>query len=274
MTPPDFEQVAGRAALHYVRRVVRSGSRPESADAVDEVVAANRVLARLGIVDGFGHVSTRVPGDEQHFLISRSLAPALVGEDDVMTLDVDGRATAGDERRPYLERHIHGEIYRVRPDVSAVVHSHAPSVLPFTISPTPLRAAFHLAAFLGAGAPVFDIAERFGATDMLVRTPPQGAALAEALGEASAVLMRGHGFVTVGASVPEAVVRAVYTTTNAAVLQQAMALGGATRPLEPDEAALAEETNRDVASRAWELWRSEVTAADPRGGSTAWTSTP
>ena len=253
--------------------MVRSGSRPALADAVDEVVAANRVLARQGVVDGFGHVSARLPGDDRHFLISRSLAPALVDHDDVMVLDLDGRAVDGDERRPYLECHIHGEIYRVRDDVRSIVHSHAPSVLPFTISPTPLRAAFHLAAFLGAGAPVFDIAERFGATDMLVRTPPHGEALAEVLGDASVVLMRGHGFVTVGASVPEAVVRAAYTTTNATVLQQAMTLGGTPRVLDLDEAPLAEGTNRRVVPRAWELWRSEV-AADLGGGSTAWTSTP
>jgi ribulose-5-phosphate 4-epimerase/fuculose-1-phosphate aldolase len=273
MTAPNFVQVAGGAALHYVRRVVRPGSGSELADAVDDVVAANRVLARLGIVDGFGHVSSRLPGDQQHLLISRSLAPALVRHDDVMTLDLDGHAVDGDERRPYLERHIHGEIYRVRPDVHAVVHSHAPSVLPWTISPTPLRAAFHLAAFLGTGAPVFDIADHFGATDMLVRTRPHGAALAEVLGDASVVLMRGHGFVGVGSSIPEAVVRAVYTTTNAAVLQQAATLGGTPRPLAPEEATLAEGTNRDVVPRAWELWRSEVMAGS-REGSTAWTSTP
>jgi ribulose-5-phosphate 4-epimerase/fuculose-1-phosphate aldolase len=147
-------------------------------------------------------------------------------------------------------------------------------VLPFTISPTPLRAAFHLAAFLGAGAPVFDIADRFGATDMLVRTPPQGAALAEALGEACVVLMRGHGFVAAGSSVPEAVARAVYTATNAAVLRQAITLGGTPRLLTPEEAALAEGTNHQVVARAWELWRSGVGVGDLGEGGTEWTSTP
>lgn len=260
--------------MHYGRRMVQraTGNHPDGI--ADEVVTANHVLAHLGVVDGFGHVSARLPGTDDRFVISRSRAPALVGRDDLMTLDLDGTPTEGDERRPYLERHIHGETYRLRPDVGAVVHSHAPSVLPFTISPTPLGAAFHLAAFLGAGPPVFDIADRFGATDMLVRTPAQGAALAEVLGDASAVLMRGHGFVTVGTSVPEAVARAVYTAVDATVLAQAHGLGGTPQVLDAAEAELAEGPNRQVVTRAWELWCAEVAAADAGvgEGGQEWTS--
>jgi ribulose-5-phosphate 4-epimerase/fuculose-1-phosphate aldolase len=225
---------------------------------LDDIAAANRILARHGVLDGFGHVSARHPATPDRFLLSRSLAPALVTPADVMTFDLDGNVLGGDARRPYLERFIHGAIYRRRPDVRAVVHSHSPSVIPFGASSVRLRPIYHMASFIGRGAPVFEIRERFGMTDMLVRTVEQGAALAERLSGDAVVLMRGHGFCTVGESIAEAVYRAIYTESNAALQQAAIALGGTVTYLDDDEARRYDETSRAVLDRPWQLWKAEV----------------
>ncbi|MGE5089597.1 MAG: class II aldolase/adducin family protein [Candidatus Levyibacteriota bacterium] len=227
---------------------------------LDDLVAANHILAGLGVLDGFGHVSVRDPDAPDRFLMSRSLAPELVGESDIMTFDLASTALAGDTRSPYLERFIHGEIYARRPDVNAVVHSHAPGVVPFAASSVPLRAIYHMGSFLGAGVPVFEIRERFGETDMLVRNREQGQALADSLGERSVVLMRGHGFCAVGESVPVAVFRAAYTQSNATLQQQAIALGGSVTYLDEAEARQYDATNRSVIGRPWALWKARYRA--------------
>jgi ribulose-5-phosphate 4-epimerase/fuculose-1-phosphate aldolase len=237
---------------------------PALADLADDLVAANRILARRGILDGFGHVSARDPRDPARFLLARSLAPAQVTREDLMVFDHDGEPVGGDARRPYLERFIHGAIYRRRPDVHAIVHSHAASVIPFSVSSVPLRPVHHVGGFLGARAPVFDVRQRFGATDMLVRDVSQGDALAEALGDHAVVLMRGHGFCAVGPAVPVAVYRAIYTESGAAIQQQAIALGGDVTYLDPDEAALADAVHLDVVARPWSLWKAEVRPAEDR----------
>lgn len=225
---------------------------------LDDLVAANRILAQRGVLDGFGHVSARDPRRADRFLLSRSLAPELVTREDLMCFDLDANPVGGDARRPYLERHIHGAIYRARPDVQAIVHSHAPSVIPFAASSVPLRPVYHMGSFLGAGAPVFEIRERFGATDMLVREAAQGRALADSLGGAAVVLMRGHGFCAVGDSLPLVVYRAIYTETNAAALQKAIALGGTVTCLDADEARLYDETGRTVIDRPWAMWKAAL----------------
>ncbi len=225
---------------------------------LDDLVAANRILAHYGVLDGFGHVSARHPDHPDRFLLSRSLAPELVTTADIMTFGPDSEVVGNDDRRPYLERYIHGEIYRARPEVMAVVHSHSPSVIPFAASSVKLRPIYHMGSFLGAGAGVFDIRKRFGCTDMLIRNVQQGAALAESLGPDAVVLMRGHGFVSVGDSVPVAVFRAMYTETNASIHINAVSLGGDVTPLEPDEAAMSEVTNRGQVMRPWALWRRKV----------------
>jgi ribulose-5-phosphate 4-epimerase/fuculose-1-phosphate aldolase len=224
---------------------------------VDDLVAANRILAGLDVLDGFGHVSARHPGRADCFLIARSLAPQLVTRDDIMTLDMTSAPQDGDKRTPYLERFIHGEIYMRRPDVLCVVHSHAPAVVPFAASSVPMKPIYHMSCFLRTGAPVFEIREKFGMTDMLVRNNAQGAALAEKLGDSSTVLMRGHGFCAVGGSIPEAVFRAYYAQLNADLQQRAMALGGPVTYLEDEEARLYDETNRTVIGRPWDLWKAK-----------------
>jgi len=223
---------------------------------LDDLCAANHILARHRVLDGFGHVSVRHPGRPNRYLLSRSLAPALVTPGDIMTFDLDSNAL-GDDRRPYLERFIHGAIYRQRPDVNAVVHSHSPSVIPFGASSVPLRPIYHMASFIGRAAPVFEIRKHFGMTDMLVRNIAQGAALADQLAGSALVLMRGHGFCTVGESLPVAVFRAIYTESNAALQQAAIAIGGEITYLDDEEAALSEATNRSVIARPWELWKAE-----------------
>ena len=175
-----------------------SGVPPEL---LDDLSLGSRILAEFGVVDAFGHVSARSPANPQHFLMSRSLAPALVTADDIMEFDQDGNAVDARGRQVFLERFIHAEIYKARPDVMAVVHAHSPGVVPFGVSKTPLRPLFHNTAFLAAGVPVWDIAKDFGVTNMLVADNARGKSLAAALGDKSVVLMRGHGDVTVGPNV-------------------------------------------------------------------------
>jgi ribulose-5-phosphate 4-epimerase/fuculose-1-phosphate aldolase len=233
---------------------------PATPDAalIDDIVTGSRVLADFGVLDGFGHVSARDPNNPGHFLMSRSLAPALVTADDIMAFDLDGNAVDARGRSLFLERFIHSEIYKARPDVMAVVHSHSPGVVPFTVSQVPLRAIYHNAAFLAAGASVWDIAKDFGATDMLVRNPAIGKSLAQTLGDKSVVLMRGHGDVTVGPSVKTAVFRAYYTDINARLQSQALALGGEVNYLTPEEGAKADTVNLIVLDRIWGLWKMRV----------------
>jgi ribulose-5-phosphate 4-epimerase/fuculose-1-phosphate aldolase len=225
---------------------------------VDDIVTGSRVLADFGVLDGFGHVSARDPKNPGHFWMSRSLAPALVTSDDLMEFDLDGNAVDARGRSVFLERFIHGEIYRARPDVMSVVHTHSPGVIPFTVSQVPLRAIYHNPAFLGAGAPVWDIRKDFGDTDMLVRNPAIGKSLARTLGDGPVVLMRGHGDVTVGPSVKVAVFRAYYTDVNARLQSQAIALGGEVNYLTGEEAAKADAVNLVVLDRIWGLWKLRV----------------
>lgn len=224
----------------------------------EDLATANRILAHYGVLDGFGHVSMRHPDRADHFFLSRSIAPELVTADDIMEFDADSEAVAGDGRKPYLERFIHGEIYRARPDVHAVVHSHSPSVIPFASSKATLKPIYHMAGFLGSGAQVFDMRCCFGATDMLVRNNAHGKALAATLGAHSVALMRGHGFVAVGPDVRFAVYRAMYTETNAALQQKAVTLGEEVTYLSAEEAHLADEMMAGVMERPWELWKRKV----------------
>jgi HCOMODA/2-hydroxy-3-carboxy-muconic semialdehyde decarboxylase len=225
---------------------------------IDDLVTGSRVLADFGVLDGFGHVSARHPANPNRFLMSRSLAPALVTADDIMEFDLDGNAVDARARSLFLERFIHSEIYRARPDVMSVVHTHSPGVIPYTISLVPLRAVFHNAAFLAAGAPVWDIRKDFGETDMLVRDAAIGKDLALTLGDKSVVLMRGHGDVTVGPSVKLAVFRAYYTDINARLQSQTIALGGEANYLTPGEGAKADVVNLAIVDRIWNLWKMRV----------------
>lgn len=221
---------------------------------IEDIVAANRILYAQGVVDAFGHISARLgPG---RFLLARSIAPAQVVAADVMEWDLDAKPANGDTRAGYRERFIHSEIFRARPEVMSVVHCHAASLIPFSITGVPLRPVYHNSSFVGEGVPVFEIRGAAGDTDMLVGTPELGRALAKALGNKPAVLMRGHGAVIVGRSVEEAVARSVYLEVNARVQAQAMAMGQRITYLSDGEVKL--RSGATEYSRAWELWKSQV----------------
>lgn len=227
-------------------------------DVAADVVIANRVLVRHGVIDAFGHVSARSATDPQRFLLARNMAPALVEAKDVMTLAFDGSSLDGDARTPYLERFIHGSVYRARPDVGAVVHSHAAALIPFGIVRNAgLRPVFHMSSFLRGTVPVFEIRDAAGPdNDMLVRDEALGDALATVLGDQPAVLMRGHGATIVGRDVREAVFRAVYTAQNAALQAEAMRLGDVTF-LSELESLRSSQTNAGQIERAWSVWSQE-----------------
>jgi ribulose-5-phosphate 4-epimerase/fuculose-1-phosphate aldolase len=218
-----------------------------------ELAVANRILYNEGVVDGFGHVSVRDGRRPDRFLLARSMAPALVTPKDIMQFDLDGAAIDPRDRRPYLERFIHGSIYKARPDVMAVVHSHSPSIIPFGITPQKLRPVYHMSGFLGDDVPVWDIHEFSGDTDMLVVSVAQGDDLARALGNNIVALMRGHGSVAVGQTLQHAVYRAVYAEINARLQSEALKLG-AVKYLTPGEARAARQTQDKVLGRAYELW--------------------
>lgn len=223
---------------------------------VVDLVDANHILVDRGVLDAYGHVSARDADNPAQFLLARNMAPQLVGADDIQVFDLE--AETEDPRRTYLEKFIHSEIYKARPDVMAVVHSHSMSVVPFSIADRPLRAVSHMAGFLGEGAPVFEIRDVVGnGSDLLIGKKDLGAALAKSLGTAWVILMRGHGSVAVGHSLPMAVHRAVFTEMNARVQSQAVQLGECTY-LTPEEAESALASNDGQIMRAWELWRMEA----------------
>ncbi len=243
---------------------------PPSAGAADpalleDLVAAGRILVDQGVLDGFGHVSVRHPADPTRFLMSRSLAPALATPADIVEHDLDGVGVTANGRTLFLERFIHAEIYRARPDVKAIVHAHSPALIPFTVSSVPMKAMFNISAFLAQGVPVFEI-RKTGAggvpamTDMLVGNGALGKALAASLGDKPVVLMRGHGAVMTGPTLPIAVVRAVYTEVNARMQLQAIQLGGPYTTLEPEEGIKADKVNEVISARPWELWKRKAMA--------------
>ena len=239
----------------------RAGGKGEggTGEAAEELAIASRILADLGVFDAAGHVSMRHPGNPQRFLMSRSLAPALVTADDIMEFTLESTPCDARERTPFIERYLHGEIYRKRPDVMGIAHGHSPAVIPFGLTSTPMRATYHNAAFLAAGVPVFDIRDRFGVTDIVISSAERGAGAADALGDKAVVLLRAHGFIAVGPGIQAAVFRAVFTEISARVQLQAAALGGSIAALDAEEGRLADAINLATVGRSWELWKRRVT---------------
>lgn len=236
---------------------------------IADLVDANHILFHQKIVDAFGHVSVRHDQRADRFLLARNVAPGQVSAGDIVEYEVaTGEAVAADAPRPYLERFIHSEIYKARPDVMAVVHNHSPAVLPFGIvKGARLRPACHMCGFLGDGPPVFEIREAGGdATDLLVRNRVLGAALARSLGQERVVLMRGHGCTVVAESLRLAVYRAVYTEVNARLLLQSLPLGEVTY-LSAGEAEATRATEGQV-DRPWNLWRQQAREAGAAQGET------
>lgn len=244
----------GTAAALAQQRPVSAG--PPDPKLIEDLITANRILAMEGVVDAMGHVSVRHNRNPERYLISLARAPDLVTAEDIAEYDLDSNLVVPTTRRQYSERFIHGEIYKVRPDVKAVVHNHSPGVIPFTVSNVPLRAIAHSGGFMAAGLPVFEIRSAGGMTDMLVSNAAFGRALAQALGDKAAVLMRGHGVAAVGPSLMHVVGRSVYLETGAKLQANAIALGGTINYLDPEEGRKI-EARRDYI-RAWELWKRKV----------------
>ena len=225
-----------------------------AADLVDDLVAANRILAQEGVVDAYGHVSARHTRATNRFFLSRSVAPALVTAADVLEYDLDGNAVSPAGRLSYLERFIHSEIYKARSDVNAIVHCHTPSIIPFGASTVPLQPMYHMSSFIAEGVPVFEIRDAGGMTDMLVRDSRLARALAQVLADKPAALMRGHGAVIVGHTIPTVVGRSIYLDVNARLQAEAIALGGKVTYLDSEEARRWDAANGTY-DRAWELWK-------------------
>ncbi|HSA90128.1 MAG TPA: class II aldolase/adducin family protein [Burkholderiales bacterium] len=229
------------------------------ASLLDDLVAANRILAEHGVIDAYGHVSIRSPRDPRRFFLARNIAPETVQAGDLLEYGLDGEPIdAARARDSVTERYIHSEVYRARPEVMAVVHNHSPSVVPFSVTGVPLRALFHMAAFIGEGVPNFEIRKVQKGSDLLVRSPKLGAALARTLGVKPAALMRGHGSVVVGENLPRAVGRSVYLELSARMQMQAMLLS---RKITYIDAAEVKASNpvQDY-KRAWPLWRAKALA--------------
>ena len=240
--------------------------------AIGDLVIANRILAKEEVVDAYGHVSIRHPQKPDHYLLSRSLSPEFVTRSDIIEFKLDG-TPINDDRPPYLERFIHGAIYEARPDVNAVIHSHAEDVLPFSISKTtPLCCVAHVASDMGVHVPVWDIADQFGdETNLLVINMAQGRDMARKLGKNSVVLMRGHGFSAAADGLLKLVRMSVYLPRNCRILLSAMRLGEFKAMSEGE----IRTRNRFRAGspemqRGWEFWARRAGCgdmlADSKGG--------
>src|SRR5712691_4777244 len=228
-----------------------------------ELAVANRVLANEGIIDAFGHISARNPKDPNRYFISRHRASELVEPSDILEMTLDSKPVVATGVRLYSEMVIHGEIYKARPDINSVCHHHAPSVLPFCATGVELVPLFHLGGTLGGKEPFWDSRDEFGDTNLLVRTPEEGASLARALGRHFIVLLRRHGATVVGRSMRECVFRSIYTTRNAELQLRAIAIGTPS-PLSPGETEMSGGHNlggRGV-ERAWEYWTIRLMKAE------------
>jgi HCOMODA/2-hydroxy-3-carboxy-muconic semialdehyde decarboxylase len=254
----NADRVKAKAGRHssLVTRHPRSAG-PADRQLIEDLVAANRILAMQGVLDGWGHVSVRHNRDPNRFLLSRSLAPELITAKDILEFDLDNNPVDAKGRNLYTERFIHGEIYKTRPDVVAVAHMHAPPVIPFGVIDVPLKPIYHRAAFIAFGVPIFEIRDAAGMTDLLIRNPELGRALAKSIADKPAVLMRGHGATVVGPTLQRLVGRSIFLAMNATLQAQAMALapGGRINYLDPEEARLIEAREGYGLGRAWEAWK-------------------
>jgi len=229
---------------------------PPDPQLIEDLVAANRILADQGLLDGWGHVSVRHNRDSNRFLMARGVAAQLVTAKDILEFDLDSRPvdTHGLPMSAlFTERYIHGEIYKMRPDVVAVVHTHAPSLIPFGVTKVPLKPMYHRSAFISFGIPVFEIRDRAGMTDMLIRNPTLGHDLTEVLGSHPAALMRGHGAVVTGPSLPRVVGRTIFLALNAT-----LQMGGPITYMDDEEARKIEAREGHGLARTWEGWKRKV----------------
>jgi ribulose-5-phosphate 4-epimerase/fuculose-1-phosphate aldolase len=235
-----------------------------------DLATAYRIVANEGILDAFGHISVRHPDNPKRYFLSRSRAPALVQPEDILEYDLNSNPVVPPTTQPYLERVIHGEIFKARPDVNAVCHHHAPSIMPFAISGVPLVPVFHLGAAMGQSAPFWDSRDEFGDTNLLVAKPEEGASLARALGGHALVVMRRHGATVVGSGLRDLVFRTIYSARNAEYQLAAHVLGSVS-PLTPGEAEMAGKLNLAPGplTRAYDYWARRLAEREGRSASDA-----
>lgn len=225
---------------------------------LEDLALANHILVNQGVLDGFGHISVRHPHHPDRFFIARSMAPALVEVADIVEVDLDGNVHDAQGRRTYVERFIHSAIYKARPDVMSVIHSHSPAIIPFGVTGARLRPICHMSGFLGAVTPVFEIRHSAGeSTDLLISSQALGESLATTLGKANVALMRGHGSVTVGSSIKQVVYRGIYTESNARLQSEASRFGEITF-LTDAEAQATSDMNDQHLDRPWEMWKRDA----------------
>ena len=233
---------------------------PAVKTAIEELVLANHILYDQNAVDGYGHISVRSPINPNTFFLARSVAPSVVKVEDIMEFDMNGKALNGDTRVAYGERFIHSGILKNRPDINSVIHGHAAPILPFGLTGTTLKPVYHMSAFLGEGAPVFEIrnfAKPNPDTDMFISNVELGDALSKTMGLQYFVLMRGHGYASGADSIKKAVFRTVYAIQNASIQSEAMKMGQV-QYLTPGEAVTAQETIEKTIGRPWQLWSERV----------------
>jgi HCOMODA/2-hydroxy-3-carboxy-muconic semialdehyde decarboxylase len=221
---------------------------------LEELVTANRILAKQGIVDSFGHVSIRHPDKPERYLLSRSRAPERVEAADIMEFTLEGDPVDAKGRKPYLERFIHGAIYEMRPDVQAVVHNHSPGVIPFGVTGRKMRPIMHMCATIGHDVPVWDQHKKFGNTNLLVESMAMGRDLAKTLGKGRTSLMRGHGAVVVGKDLRATIYTSIYLELNARLQMQAMNMGKVKFLTKGEVDKVAATTTPPLVNRAWENW--------------------
>jgi ribulose-5-phosphate 4-epimerase/fuculose-1-phosphate aldolase len=222
--------------------------------ALDELVTANRILAREGVVDSFGHVSIRHPDRADRFLLSRARAPECIELEDLMEFNSDGTAVDPGGRTPYAERYIHAAVYEARPDVRAVVHHHSPSVIPFSVTAAQLSPVMHMCAGIGTSVPTWDSRAGFGDTNLLVTNMAMARDLAAALGHRPVILMRGHGAVVAGISIREVVFNSIYLQLNADLQLKSAGLGDITFLSAGEIGAVLRTRGSFTFERAWEFW--------------------
>ncbi len=223
-------------------------------DSINELVTANHILAKEGVVDSFGHISIRHPENPEHYLLSCSRAPECIKNEDIMEFKLDGEPVDPKDRDPYAERAIHGAIYEARPEIMSVVHNHSPNVIPFGVTGCPLKPLMHMAAGMGADMPIWDSRTNFGDTTLLVTTMEMGRDLAAMVGDHRAALMRGHGCVVLGKSVREAVFSSIYLEINAELQFKSNTLGDITFLSDGEVEAILKRRGPYTFERAWERW--------------------
>ena len=230
-------------------------------DLIEDLIAAYRILAAHDVIDAYGHVSVRSEKNPNRYFLAGHIAPELVEEKHIIEYDLDSNAIDARGRESVRERFIHGEIYKTRPEVNSVVHNHSPSVVPFSITTVALRPIYHMAAFVGAGIPNWEIRDAEKGTDMLVKTPHLGQSLARTLGEHPAALLRGHGAVVVGETIARSVGRSIYLEQSARMQMQAMLIAGPGAALMCfDDSEVQASMSAQNYNRAWPMWRAQALA--------------